>query len=205
MAPPSIPRVGTKRSFGVIAPTTETANIFRPGLMGDVLETLEPVSLDNLDDLKRRYASFIIQVDRLQPALYRADALATPHGTLSIREMLGHLIDTDRNIWWPRIEAALDEVHPVFSDIDPQELLREHGWRSQPMENILSQLVRARWDYGMKLNSLTSKDFERTGAHPALGDLSILHMLQIMVVHDEHYLEKIRIILAGATGSDGNE
>lgn len=173
--------------------------------IAEYIHTLGPASLNDLDELKRRYAAFIIQIDRLRPALYRADSRgASRWGTWSLRETLGHLIDTDRDIWWPRIEAARLEENPYFEDINQSELLRAHHWKSQPLEDILSQLVRSRWDYGMKLNSFSASAFERTGEHAILGELSILRILQIMVAHDEYYLTKIRALTMGVL-QDGME
>lgn len=174
----------------------EMADLVTNGFLPDFLETLNAVSLDKLDDLKRRYAAFIIQIDRLRPALQNIDYSArADEDSWSICEILGHLIDTDRDIWWPRIEAARTTDHPHFENIDHDDLLRKHHWQSQPIEDILSQLVRSRWHYGMQLNLISEDEFERVGKHEVLGEITVLRMLQIMVAHDEYYLARMRAIL----------
>ncbi len=158
----------------------------------DFDEVLAPVSLDELEELKRGYASLIIQLDRLRPKLAAANTHAlVSEGAWSVNETLGHLIDTDQEIWWPRITAILGQDRPRFSYIDQKKLVREKNWQSFPLEDIFAQLARTRWDFAMKLNEIPEPDFEKTGTHPTLGELSILRILQLLVAHDAHYLRKI--------------
>ena len=175
------------------------------GLLAELVEKLGPVTLDDIPELKRRYAALIIQLDRMRSALEAADMFVHPKdGGWSIRETLGHLIDTDRDIWWPRIEAVLREealptVHPHFAALDQYEIARSHNWNSQPIEKIFSQFMRARWEYATKLNAIPSAEFSRCGEHAVLGELCILRMVQILVADDECYLAKIRGMIGKAT------
>ncbi|HET6401916.1 MAG TPA: DinB family protein [Candidatus Kapabacteria bacterium] len=172
------------------------------GILPEFVEKLQPVSIEDLEDLKRRYASLIIQLDRLRPGLAAANALTpSTDGTWSIKETLGHLIDSDRDIWWPRIEALLREEHPSFAEVDHQELVRAHDWQSQPLDDILGQCIRDRWGYAMRLNELAPDAWERSGDHEALGEICILHIVQLLVAHDEHYLAKLREMIE-ATAAD---
>lgn len=182
--------------FDLPAFKMEIEPLSHPDTAAGFLQDLRPVSLDDVQELKRRYASLIIQIDRLRRAFAATNVLArTKEGEWSIKETLGHLIDTDRDIWWPRIELLLSEEHPRFKSLDQQEIVLRQNWQSQPIENILSQLTRARWDYAMKLNALSQADFKRCGEHATLGEISILRILQLLVAHDEHYLAKIRAMI----------
>jgi hypothetical protein len=151
------------------------------GFRADHSETPAPVSLGELEDLKRSYASLIIQLDRLRPKLAAADALALGTEGGSVKEILGHLIDTDREIWWPRITAILERKN----------------WRALPIEDIFAQFMRTRWDFAMKLQEISVSDFEKTGEHPTLGEVSILRILQVLVANDANDLENIRSIVDG--------
>ncbi len=72
-------------------------------------EKIPDISLEEVEELKRAYASLIIQLDRLRPKLAAADALALRgESGCSVKEILGKLIDTDREIWWPPITAILE-------------------------------------------------------------------------------------------------
>ena len=192
-----LPRKGwgktVDETFDLPAFKLEGQSVVNAAVLAEFVEELGPVSLADIEKLKRCYASLIIQINRLRPALASADVLARPeNGGWSIKEMLGYFVDTDREVWWPRIEAILRDEYPSFADIDPLELARAHDWQSQPLDEILSQLVRSRWDYAMKLNDISPAEFERSGEHAVLGNISILRILQILVAHDDHYLHKIR-------------
>ncbi len=146
------------------------------------VETLPDVSVEELESLKRSYASLIIQLDRLRPKLAAADALSLRgEGGGSVKEILGTLIDTDREVWWPRITAILERKN----------------WCSLPMEDVFAQLMRTRWEFAMKLQEIAAQDFEKTGEHPALGEVSILRILQFLVANDARYLENIHAMVDG--------
>ncbi|GEM_PF-2077003 len=162
-------------------------------LISEFGEMLAPISLEELDDLRRNYAGLIIQLDRLRGNLVTADLRhSEQEGAESIKEILGHMIDTDRDIWWPRIERILHEDTPQFQDVDHLNLLERHRWQTLPLDDILAQLMRVRWSYAIELNGLSADVFLRTGIHPSLGELSILKIVQLLVAHDSHYLRKIR-------------
>jgi hypothetical protein len=147
----------------------------------------------NLHELKRKYSALLLQLDRLRAGLLSCDVnRPVSSDGWNIKEILGHLIDSDRAIWWPRIESLLVQENPVFGDVDQQALIRRAGWASLPLEDILSQLMRVRWSYAVKLNELNEEDFLRTGQHSAFGELTLMRILQIMVAHDAHYLGKVR-------------
>ncbi len=187
-----------EKPFDLPAFKKEVGQLTKAGMLPEFAADLEPVSLEDLDDLKRRYAATIIQLDRLRPRLGTADAHArSDNNGWSLRETLGHLIDADQDIWWPRIEAILQEDGPMLPNIDQEELLRAHHWQSHSLEEVLLQFVRARWNYAMRLQSVLPQEFERTGTHEVLGELSILRIIQLLVAHDEHYLATIRAMLDG--------
>ena len=154
---------------------------------------LVPPTLDQLSDLKRQYAALLIQLDHLRPVLASADVVyRNADNEWSIKEILGHLIDSDRDIWWPRIFSLIERDGVPFSDVDQDDLIAKHHWQSLPIEDILAQLMRVRWDYAMKLNAIPEALFDRSGKHPVMGDVSMLQILQLLVAHDAHYVEKIR-------------
>jgi hypothetical protein len=145
-------------------------------------EKLPDISLDEVEELKRAYASLIIQLDRLRPKLAAADALALrAESGCSVKEILGKLIDTDREIWWPRITAILERKK----------------WHLLPMEDVFAQVMRTRWEFAMKLQEIAASDFEKTGEHPTLGEVSILRILQILVANDARYIENINSMIEG--------
>jgi hypothetical protein len=174
----------------------EFARAIRAGFIAEIGESIQPIGLNDLAGLKREYSSLIIHLDRLRPSLIAADVLYRPDdGSWSIKEILGHLIDTDREIWWPRIDAAIAQDHPNFVTIDQKEIVKRNRWQSFETGEILAQLMRVRWNYSMRMNMMAPECFERTGQHLALGQLSVLQILQILVAHDAHYLDKVHALI----------
>lgn len=166
-------------------------------------EVLGPVSANDLTTLKLGYTALILHLDRLRPQLGSSRAISRgPNGSWSVKEILGHILDADTEIWWPRIEAILRQFRPQFTVVDEQELMRRKDWQSLALEDIFAQLVRTRWRYGLALNAIATEDFERTGEHPVLGVISILRILQILVAHDAHYLDLIRSMVEDTPNSD---
>jgi len=197
-----------KESFSVSSALEEAAGLqasssmllydsgFSSGFVVDYGEFLGPVTTEEIAALKRTYASLLIQLDRLRSVLVSADVLFRPtDGAWSIKEILGHMVDTDKEIWWPRIMAVLNQDHPRFTTIDQKELVRRHHWQSIPIEDIFAQLMRVRWDHAMQLNGMSDEFFERTGDHETLGEMSILGILQLLIAHDAHYMNRIRTLV----------
>jgi hypothetical protein len=180
--------------LGIATPSTMTL----PDAVTDIAQAIT----GDLTELKRKYSGLLIQLDGLRPDLTSADIYHRPSPEeWSILEILGHLIDTDREIWWPRImtlldnEGALSETRPYFINIDQDELIHRNGWQSLPLEDVLAQLMRIRWDYAMKMNGILDASFECTGIHATLGEISILRILQLLIAHDTYYLAKIRTLI----------
>jgi hypothetical protein len=170
-----------------------------------------PSSPEEISELRQRYSSLLIQMDRLRPMLASVDVLYRPEtpGEWSIKEILGHIIDTDRDIWWPRINAILESetdersseadeqssALPVFSNIDQDDLIRKHRWQSIPLDDIFAQLMRIRWNYAMQLGQIPLAAFTRRGHHPTLGELTPLDILNILIAHDAHYVAQIESLI----------
>ncbi len=66
-----------------------------------------------------------------------------------------------------------------------------------PMEDVFAQVMRTRWEFAMKLQEIAASDFEKTGEHPTLGEVSILRILQILVANDARYIENINSMIEG--------
>ncbi len=152
---------------------------------------------EELLNLRQCYSSLLIQMDRLRPQLASVDVLYRPEAPneWSIKEILGHIIDSDRDIWWPCIEEILESDSPRFVHIDQHELIRQHRWQSIPLEDIFAQLMRVRWNYAMQLSQIPVDAFSRIGEDPVLGVLTTFQIVNILIAHDAHYLGKIQSLI----------
>lgn len=152
-----------------------------------------------LADLRRKYSGSLIAFDRLRDRLNDPLALLrTDEGGWSIREILGHMVDTDREIWWPRIETMLRYDEPFLESVDQGKLIDEQGWNDQSVEHILAQFMQFRWSAALQMNGLTDQDIRRKGRHYELGEMTVANVLQILVAHDAHFLAKLNALLGEA-------
>lgn len=162
------------------------------GVVVPHLSAPSELSMTELAELKRKYSGLLIVFDRFRDHLLSADSAGSPVGEWSNREILGHMVDTDRQIWWPRITALLENDRPFLQSLDPEELLAEHGWSEQPIANILAQFMQFRWNCAIRIKDLTLQDFARTGEHYEFGEISVANILEILIAHDAHYLAALR-------------
>jgi hypothetical protein len=205
------------QNFSERSQNAEFAGAIRAGFITEIRNSPQGFALNDLDELKREYASLIIQIDRLRPSLLTADVLYRPddalslsdhptrmndhptrmsdHPRWSIKEILGHIIDSDREIWWPRIDAAIIQNFPHFVTLDQKEIVRRNKWHAMPLDEIIAQLMKVRWNYAMLLNTMPPECFQRSGLHLALGPLSVLQIIQLLVAHDARYLDKVRALI----------
>jgi len=151
--------------------------------------------LAEIAELKKKYSSLVIQLDRLRSSLIASPTTQRRNGKWSLREILGHLIDVDREIWGPRIETMLQEDHPHFESISQDELVIKNRWNDFPIEEIIAQLMRVRWNLAVFINNLPDVSLARTCHHYSAGDITIADILQILVDHDSHHIQQIKDIL----------
>jgi hypothetical protein len=148
----------------------------------------------DMQEIKRRYSSLVIQVDRLRADLAQVDSKFRPEdgSKWSLKELLGHLIDVDREIWGPRIERMLAEEHPYFDSIDQDELVKKNRWNELDIAEITAQLMRVRWNYAVLVNGLNDNELARTGSHYSRGSMTVADVLRTLVEHDTQHLAEIR-------------
>jgi len=139
---------------------------------------------------------------RRTPAVLRALFAAIPpewsdanegEGTFSPREVLAHLIETERRAWIPRARAILERGTAAaferfdrfghrssgFEEKDPSELIDE-------LEALRSDSLRALADLGPLDDLLGTR-----GTHPDLGEVTLGQLLSTWIVHDLTHVRQI--------------
>jgi hypothetical protein len=151
------------------------------------------LSIVELAELRRKYSGLLIVFNRFRDRLIASDSWSDPaEDEWSIREILGHLVDTDKQIWWPRIGLMLESERPHLQSVDQVSLLTRNRWNEQPVERILAQFMQFRWNCAIRIKDLTLQDFARTGIHYEFGEISVANILEVLIAHDAHYLGKLR-------------
>jgi len=115
-----------------------------------------------------------------------------PDGGWSILEILGHLLDEEREDFPPRLFATLEDPTRPWPPIDPEARVRERAANeTASLEALLFELTTERAAALARLRVLPAPDWSRTYAHPALGSLSAGDLLVSWVAHDQLHLRQL--------------
>ncbi len=87
-------------------------------------------------------------------------------------EVLVHLIEGERELWVPRMDAILRSPSGRFSVFE-----RESNFdraRTEPIENLVAEFetLRAASLQALRSHDLTAADLARTGIHPEFGEVT---------------------------------
>lgn len=108
-------------------------------------------------------------------------------GKWSAHEQLAHLARYHQ-IFLQRIDRILAEQAPEFSRYRAEDDPEWPVWRDLPTQQLLARISSMRAKLMARLRALNAEDFERTGVHPKLGEMSLSLWLEFFLVHEAHHL-----------------
>lgn len=112
-------------------------------------------------------------------------------------EVVGHLIEGEKNNWIPRIETIISKGETVtFPPIDRFSHLHQNAEKT--MEQLLSEFAELRQENLKKLISFVRPhtDLEQTGIHPEFGIVKLREQISTWVVHDLDHIYQITRVMA---------
>jgi hypothetical protein len=117
--------------------------------------------------------------------------------TMTVLDVVGHLIHADRTNWIPRARMILE-----FGETRSFEPFQRWGHlkesKGKKLGELLDEFARARSESLRELRAmnLQTADLERRGGHPALGVATLSQLLAAWAVHDLTHLHQISRIMA---------
>ena len=117
--------------------------------------------------------------------------------TFSPHDVVGHLIHGEKTDWIPRVRVILEQ-----GASKPFEPFDRFGFRAYatgvPIDTLLDEFARLR---GQNLDilrglGLTPDQLGLEGAHPALGTVTLGHLIATWVVHDLNHLAQAARVMA---------
>lgn len=123
-------------------------------------------------------------------------------GTWSPREVLAHLVDGEEVDWIPRARQILAGRGEPFVPFDRE------GFRSRYAAATVAELLdlfaarRAESLAALDGFALAAADCERTGVHPAFGEVTLAQLLATWAAHDLSHLAQIARVLAKRYADD---
>lgn len=83
-----------------------------------------------------------------------------------IKEVVGHLIETDRSAFRNRIRHMIEDADPVLSGLDIHSLVRNRRDAERPAFELLRELASQRVAMAELVTSLTPEALARTAPYP---------------------------------------
>ncbi|MCF6137403.1 DinB family protein [Pseudalkalibacillus berkeleyi] len=116
--------------------------------------------------------------------------------TWSAFDVVGHLIDGERNDWIKRVEIICsNDALKEFKPFDRFEHLERNRHRS--LEELLVEFNQLRKENLAQLKSKMSEfNLDWTGVHPAFGQVTLRQLLSTWVVHDLNHISQIARVMA---------
>jgi hypothetical protein len=115
----------------------------------------------------------------------------------SAYSIVGHLIHGEKTDWIPRMNIILDpHADKKFQPFDRFAQFRYSGNKS--LEELLDEFSELRIANTDRLRKahMTQDDLQKTGIHPAFGNVSLKELLSSWVVHDLNHLGQVCRVLA---------
>lgn len=117
--------------------------------------------------------------------------------TMTVFDVVGHLVYAERTNWLPRIEMMLQsDSAKAFGRFDRWGHLRES--QGKPLSQVLDEFAQLRSENleGLRAMNLQTDDLEKTGQHPAFGTVTVSQLVATWVAHDLTHLHQISRIMA---------
>jgi hypothetical protein len=123
----------------------------------------------------------------------------TLDGDWDIAQTIHHLADSHLHAY-TRMKLILTEERPILKTWEQEAWAELADARQTDIAASLSILrgLHSRW--AMLLTQLEPADFARVGIHPAMGELSIDHLVETYARHGHGHIQQIQIALSSMGG-----
>lgn len=117
-------------------------------------------------------------------------------GGWTVRQVVHHLPDSHMQAY-TRFKLAMTEDKPAVKTYREAFWAETEDSRTGPVEMSLALLEALHKRWAHFLRSLEEKDFQRSFAHPEMGDITLETTLQLYVWHGKHHLGHVRQVAEG--------
>lgn len=117
-------------------------------------------------------------------------------GRFAMVEHLCHLGDLEAEVYGMRIERLLSgEARPEWDDFDGELIAAQRNYLEQDAEAALQRFAGARAANIARLRAASDADWERSGMHKGMGEVTLRRIVEMMVQHDHDHAADIKVLL----------
>ena len=140
--------------------------------------------LDSLRELQESTRSQILSLDELQGSVRYAE------GKWSIKEVIGHIIDTERIFSYRILSISRGET-TTLPGFDQDEYVRNAGFDRRSMESLAEEFVHLRASNLALFRSFDESASQRKGKANQL-EVSVRALIYMLAGHEVHHLNIIK-------------
>jgi hypothetical protein len=108
-----------------------------------------------------------------------------------INEVIGHLIEAERRGFAGRIQRFLETDRPLCETWDPPAVAHGRGDCARDGRDLVREFEQLRLESLRLVENLTPDQLDRSGLHPAVGELTVRDLLHEWVFHDRNHIQQI--------------
>ncbi len=119
------------------------------------------------------------------------------NNTWSPYDVVGHLVYAERVNWIQRADVILSDLHDkTFATFDRFAQFEES--KGKKINHLLDEFAQLRKENISKLMAfkLNKKDLNKTGRHPAFGEVTLSQLLATWTVHDLDHIAQISRVMS---------
>jgi len=140
---------------------------------------------------------------RATGAAFAEELLGLPEALLSwspapdewtIKEALGHLIESEGRGFAGRIRTILAQQEPQFSAWDPAAVARDRRDHQRDLAELLEGFGHLRATSVVLVAGLSDADLARGGQHPVVGYLRVSDLLHEWIHHDRTHIRQMQAV-----------
>jgi hypothetical protein len=144
-----------------------------PGEVADLLESSGHAFAATLDALTPKLGSW-------RPA----------PGEWCVNEVVGHVIEAERNGFAGRIQVILGAEEPDLPTWDRDQIIKDRDDCTRDPKELKRELLELRGQSIKQVRSLRPDQLARGGVHPQVGRLTVDELLHEWVHHDGNHLRQ---------------
>jgi hypothetical protein len=116
-------------------------------------------------------------------------------GRFAMVEHMCHLADLETEGYGMRIERLLTEDRPTWGEFDGERVAMERQYLEQDAQAALDRFAQARAANVARLRTASESDWQRSGTHEGMGQVTLARLAEMMLEHDRGHAEDIGVLL----------